>query len=203
MKYTLTALVSILLLLACEPNSTLATNKNNSNNITIIIQPFVDFKPNEAQAVMQEIKKYYNKVIINKPIQFPPNSLNPSHTRRRADSIIKYLSTQTKPGYRTIGLTHTDISTTKDNKADWGVMGLGFCPGKSCVASTFRLHGNNRFEKLVKVALHELAHTEGLPHCPEPTCLLRDAKGKDHLNEEKAFCASCKKSLIQKGWELK
>jgi archaemetzincin len=82
-------------------------------------------------------------------------------------------------------------------------MGLGYCPGKSCVASTFRLHGNNRFEKLVKVALHELGHTEGLNHCPEKTCLLRDAEGKDHLNEEKGFCASCKKYLIKKGWELK
>lgn len=200
MKYVIIGIVAILTMYACQPNTqTASANKQ----LTIIIQPFIDFKPNEANAVMNEVKKYYGKVIVNKPINFPPNSLNPTHTRRRADSIIKYLSIHTPAGFRTIGLTHTDISVTKDGKPDWGVMGLGYCPGKSCVASTFRLHGNNRFEKLVKVALHELGHTEGLNHCPEKTCLLRDAEGKDHLNEEKGFCASCKKYLIKKGWELK
>jgi archaemetzincin len=200
MKYVIIGIVAILTMYACQPNTqTASANKQ----LTIIIQPFIDFKPNEANAVMNEVKKYYGKVIVNKPINFPPNSLNPTHTRRRADAIIKYLSIHTPAGFRTIGLTHTDISVTKDDKPDWGVMGLGYCPGKSCVASTFRLHGNNRFEKLVKVALHELGHTEGLNHCPEKTCLLRDAEGKDHLNEEKGFCASCKKYLIKKGWELK
>jgi archaemetzincin len=200
MKYVIIGIVAILTMYACQPNTqTASANKQ----LTIIIQPFIDFKPNEANAVRNEVKKYYGKVIVNKPINFPPNSLNPTHTRRRADSIIKYLSIHTPAGFRTIGLTHTDISVTKDGKPDWGVMGLGYCPGKSCVASTFRLHGNNRFEKLVKVALHELGHTEGLNHCPEKTCLLRDAEGKDHLNEEKGFCASCKKYLIKKGWELK
>jgi archaemetzincin len=129
--------------------------------------------------------------------------MNRSKTRYRADSLIAYLSKTTKPGFLTIGLTDKDISTTKEKIADWGIFGLGYCPGKSCIASTFRLKGKNRFEKLFKVAIHELGHTQGLDHCPVKTCLMRDAEGKDHLNEEKEFCGKCKSVLVKAGWALK
>jgi archaemetzincin len=55
-------------------------------------------------------------------------------------------------------------------------------------------------EKLFKVAIHELGHTQGLKHCPVNDCLMRDAEGKDHLDEEKDFCKKCKAVLINAGW---
>ena len=82
-------------------------------------------------------------------------------------------------------------------------MGLGFCPGKSCIVSTFRLRGKNREEKLFKLALHELGHTQGLKHCPTKNCFMRDAKGKDHWNELNGFCKRCKITLKMAGWLLK
>lgn len=36
-------------------------------------------------------------------------------------------------------MTNKNISTTKGKYYDWGVMGLGYCPGVSCVVSTYRL----------------------------------------------------------------
>jgi archaemetzincin len=38
-----------------------------------------------------------------------------------------------------LGITDKDISSTKGVHADWGVMGLGFCPGSACVISSFRV----------------------------------------------------------------
>ena len=169
--------------------------------VTIAIQPFVDIPKENVDYVANYLKKMYANVIINKPIEFPKNSLNQAKTRHRADSLIRFLSAQTKPGYLTIGLTTGDISTTK-NTPDWGVMGLGFCPGNSCIASSFRLKGKNKMEKLFKVAIHELGHTQGLKHCPVNDCLMRDAEGKDHLDEEKEFCKKCKAVLIKAGWAL-
>ena len=78
-------------------------------------------------------------------------------------------------------------------------MGLGFCPGRACVASVYRLKDKNNF---YKVAVHELAHTTGLPHCPDKTCYLRDAKGTDPTAEEIAFCNTCSNYLKEKGWKL-
>lgn len=61
---------------------------------------------------------------------------------------------------------------------DFGVMGLGYRPGKACVASSFRLNKENLDEQFYKIAIHELGHTQGLSHCPEKMCFMRSAEGK-------------------------
>ncbi|MFM7855094.1 MAG: hypothetical protein ACKO96_25000, partial [Flammeovirgaceae bacterium] len=55
-----------------------------------------------------------------------------------------------------LGLTSKDISVTKKDKwgkikvptykyADWGIMGLAYCPGNICIVSTFRIqHPNSK-----------------------------------------------------------
>ncbi len=213
MKYikNIYGLTAVILALSChQSQSNDASSKGNSNatlsnkknQVTIAIQPFVGFPKSDIAYIANELKKIYAKTTIKTPIEFPANSLNQTKKRYRADALIKFLSTQTKAGYLTIGLTTKDISTTKGSIPDWGVMGLGYCPGKSCIASTFRIRGKNKLEKLFKVAIHELGHTQGLPHCPIKTCLMRDAEGKDHLDEEKEFCPKCKGVLIKAGWAL-
>jgi archaemetzincin len=170
---------------------------------TIRLQPFADFSQSDAQKIKLVLQKIYPDVTVLEPIPFPADSWNRAKTRHRADSIIRFLDRQTPGNGMTIGLTNKDISTAKGTYKDWGVMGLGFCPGKSCVASTFRLHKSNKLQQLFKVAIHELGHTEGLPHCPEKTCFMRDAKGKNHKDEETDFCFSCKRKLVASGWNLK
>lgn len=171
--------------------------------VVIAIQPFEDLAPTSIAYVERELKKVITKVIVNRPIGFPSSTLNHAKSRHRADSLIKFLANQTKNGNVTIGLTSSDISTTKGEYPDWGVMGLGYRPGKSCMVSSYRLKGANKQEKFFKVAIHELGHTQGLPHCPVKSCFMRDAEGKDHLNEEVAFCPKCRAVLIKAGWALK
>jgi len=90
-------------------------------------------------------------------------------------------------------------AATKGQYADWGVMGLGFRPGKAAVASDFRMSNKSAFWK---IAIHELGHTSGLPHCPVKTCFMRDAEGGNPTAEEKEFCSKCKKTLLNQGWIL-
>ncbi len=202
-------IISLLILYSCnnqpKQNSVVFKTKEINNNITIIIQPFSDFPNKDLLNIEKEIKKYYPHISLNKPIDLPKNCLNKTKTRYRADSLINFLNNNTNNGSVTIGVTTKDISTTKGKISDWGIFGLGFCPGRSCIVSTFRIKGKSKsekFEKLVKVTVHELGHTQGLKHCAENTCLMRDAKGKDRLNEEKEFCVNCKSELIKKGWKL-
>jgi archaemetzincin len=197
--------LSAFFLFACTQDNSRVNNnpKSEDNKVTLIIQPFDGFPETETQIIADELRKVYSKVTINKNSPFPSNSINSSGKRYRADSLIKYLSKQAPKNTLIIGLTNKDISTQKGKNKDWGVFGLGYCPGKSCIASNFRLKGKNRSEKLYKVAIHELGHTQGLPHCPEKTCLMRDAKGKDVLDEEKEFCKKCKQVLMSADWALK
>ncbi len=81
-------------------------------------------------------------------------------------------------------------------------MGLGYQPGSACIVSTYRLSKTERKVQLFKVAIHELGHTQGLAHCTEEFCYMRDAKGRNPTNEETQFCNSCSTKLKEKGWTL-
>ncbi|WP_160136547.1 Zn-dependent protease [Chryseobacterium sp. c4a] len=170
--------------------------------MTILIQPFRDIQPEKVETVAEGIKKIYPNVKVLEPIDFPENAYYKERSRYRADSIIKFLNTRTKEGFVTIGLTSKDISVTKGKIKDFGVMGLGYRPGKACVASNFRLNKENSDEQFYKIAIHELGHTQGLPHCPEKMCFMRSAEGKNPTNEETDFCKKCKTFLINKNWKF-
>lgn len=172
-------------------------------NSVIVIQPFNDFTPELTNSVFAKLKEINPNTILKTPLQLPIKAYYPPRNRYRADSLIKYLSNFGSADTVVIGMTNKDISSTKGSVSDFGIMGLGYCPGNSCVVSTFRLAKTNLSEQFYKLAIHELGHTQGLPHCSNKICFMRDANGKNVLNEEKDFCTSCKSFLKNKGWQLK
>ena len=123
-----------------------------------------------------------------KPIKIPEEAYYPPRNRYRADTIIRKLSDKTEKGFVTLGLTNKEISVTKGEIKDFGVMGLGYRPGKACVASSFRVNKRRRLQQHFKVAIHEIGHTQGLPHCPNKTCFMRDAEGGNPTDELIDFC---------------
>lgn len=168
----------------------------------ILIQPFKDMSDNDVEFISQKIKEVYPNVKILEPIELPSHTYYKPRNRYRADTLIRYLAGRTEANFVTLGLTSRDISTTKGKVSDFGVMGLGFRPGKSCVASSFRLDKNRKNEQHFKVAIHELGHTQGLKHCPIKTCYMRDAEGKNPTDEEIEFCEKCRKFLKEKNWKI-
>lgn len=174
-----------------------------TKKIIIDLQPFNDLPKEYLDHVHSELKKMYSDIEIKKPIALPKKAWYAPRQRYRADSLIRYLSSITPEGHLTIGLTTKDISTSNGSITDWGIMGLGYCPGKACVASSFRLKKSNRLEQLFKVSIHELGHTQGIPHCPIKTCFMQDAEGKNKMDTESEFCAKCKAILVKAGWALK
>ena len=200
LKKNIFFIIFILLIFSCEKSKDNAVK--NGEDITILIQPFEDVKPKQLAEISENIRKIYPKIKILEPIDFPKNAFYQPRNRYRADSIIKYLRTKTPNNCVTLALTNKDISVTKGKVADFGVMGLGYRPGNACVASSFRLNTKNKNEQFYKIAIHELGHTQGLKHCPDKTCFMRDAEGKNPTNEEKDFCQNCKKVLRSKHWKI-
>lgn len=187
-------------MLSCHDKS---SKKLDADNPLIIqIQPFSDIKNQQVEEIAKEIKKIYPHVNILSPIDFPQNAYYKPRNRYRADSIIQFLNATTKGNLVTIGLTTKDISVTKGSNPDFGVMGLGYRPGKACVASSFRLNPKNSNSQFYKIAIHEIGHTQGLSHCPEKTCFMRDAEGGNPTEEEKDFCIKCKNYLKTKHWKF-
>jgi archaemetzincin len=194
---------SILVLAGCRENQTKPgvkkAAKPHIQPIVIKVLPLGPVDKGKIEAAVTALEKFAGPVILLKPQDLPKHAYYPPRKRYRADKLIQWMAGQAKRGEVYVGLTASDISATKGTVDDFGVMGLGYRPGRACVISSFRLRNKANFYKVV---LHEVAHTAGLPHCPEKTCFLRDAKGGDPTGEETGFCPACEKFLQGKGWKF-
>ena len=198
MIYRYTLLIALFFVFSCTDNEV----EKPVQPITIDIQPFSDISKDKVDFVYKELSKIYPKIVIKETIDLPVMAYYKVRNRYRADSLIKFLRKQTQVGHLTIALTSKDISWTKGKISDYGIMGLGLCPGQICVASSFRLSKTDNLRQLFVVSIHELGHTQGLPHCPVKTCFMRDAEGGNPTNEETGFCPKCKAHLVSRGWAL-
>jgi archaemetzincin len=190
---------------ANEKNTKKNNNPNQNSKTTdtyIDIQPYEGLDKELSTYVLKELNKVYPRVNMLPVIPLPKRAYYKPRNRYRADSLILIQKKVAKTNHVILGLTHKDISTDKNEIKDWGVMGLGYMPGNSCIVSTYRLKKSNLKEQFYKVVIHELGHTQGLNHCPDKTCLMTDAEGKNNTDNEKDFCKKCKSHLIQKGFNL-
>ena len=176
---------------------------------TIALQPYDDFDKEDVEYLRNHLVhelEYYNIVVLE-PIDMPLKNKSVHRDRYRADSIIRDMKKVAKTRNTDIVLAFTtkDISTTSGKIKDWGVLGLGYRPGTASVVSSYRLKSRNgsKREELLKSALHELGHNLGLDHCPNKTCVMRDAKGKNNFDTSKDYCSDCKEILmndVEKKW---
>ena len=210
LKYFQVKFLFLLLLaiaiISCKqsPNSINNNRKNNTDKFTVALIPYKGFDTILLNEVVKEVEVFYKCNAIILPVtNLPANAFYAPRQRYKADSLLLFQKQLAKDGIRSvIGFTAKDISTAT---SDWGVFGLGYCPGSTCVISTYRLKKASSTtvqlkERLIKVVLHELGHNLGLPHCTfNKECLLTDAGGtiKQVDRERKWLCSKCTQILHQ------
>lgn len=169
----------------------------------VAIQPLGPVKSAEVQKLKAGITAMYAvtvEILPEKPL--PDEAYYKPRDRFKADNLVEILAEQEPASAsKIIALTARDISTTKADGSDWGIMGMGQFGGRGCVISTFRLRTGKAddtlfFTRLVKVANHELGHTFGLDHCSNAGCLMQDVRGKiatidAETGKTCAVCSSC------------
>ncbi|MES2772873.1 MAG: matrixin family metalloprotease [Bacteroidota bacterium] len=179
----------------------------DGRKIQILIQPLNDISTAAISFLKNHIADSFKAVITVLPArELPANAYFAPGKRYKADSLLVFLKPfVSNVNTYVLGVTGKDISTRKGAFPNWGIMGLGYQPGQCCVISDYRLCKYPQTEmqlneRLLKVALHELGHNFGLPHCPDERCMMTDAKGKDKLNNEEGFCLKCSGYLHSKGF---
>ena len=168
----------------------------------VYIQPLGGVEKPDIDLVKHSVESFYHiKCIVKPAVSLTNDILADSKTRYEANRILsKYNSND-----NLLILTESDIAYENKERhvKEWGIFGLAYTPGSTCVISTFRLKRNAPKElfqaRLVKVCLHEFGHNLGLKHCTsgDKRCLMNDAKGSIKVvDQEQVFlCEKCRKQL--------
>ncbi|OQP57442.1 matrixin family metalloprotease [Niastella populi] len=177
------------------------------------LQPLEKYDTAQLRFIQQELQLFFKvPVVILKETPIPRSFLNTTKGERySADSIIKWMA-HTAPDSITkvVAITHKDLFTSKwenghikkpgSTYAVWGIFGLGFKPGRSCVVSDHRLRTHNSAQfhhRLRTVVIHELGHNQGLSHCATEKCIMSDANERIQTvdNSSNEYCTRCNNRL--------
>lgn len=174
----------------------------------IVLQPLGNaLAQAELDAVVAALTAFYAvRIETRSTLPLPKSALYAPRKRYRAEKLLSYLLEHESPEARvTLGLTSSDISTTKGPHQDFGILGLATLDGRSAVLSSFRCrrgaknaaHARSRY---AKTAVHELGHSFGLDHCPSAGCLMHDGEGSVLTTDgEHDLCAATRARLAALG----
>ncbi len=208
------ALFTVFFLYSCQnrdkDGSLLKTAKApaiaSNKKYTVQILPFTGTDSLLVRKLQKGLQSYLTAdITIGAFKPLPDYAFYKPRSRYIADSLLVFLSlvNPDKEG-KIIGITDKDISTRKGDIENWGILGLGSCPGYTCVISTFRA-GRQKvaravyIQRIIVLALHELGHTYGLQHCATASCIMKDAGGKMNLDDGNSYCDKCRNFLFQQG----
>jgi archaemetzincin len=192
-----------------EPSTNAPVAPETNARRVIYIQPMGRCGKTDPswKLVQRSLRAFYGVEVRELPcVDLPKQAFYPPRRRYRAERLLDFLAARLPAdGWRILGLTSVDISTTKGQFTDWGIFGLGELPGTASVISSFRLGKGARDERQVgervaKVAVHEIGHTLGLDHCPMRSCLMEDAQAKvKTVDRENDLCPVCRRRLRAAG----
>jgi archaemetzincin len=148
-------------------------------------------------ASLEEI--FGQKTRIANKMQLPKESWHRDRSQYLASSILAVLSPPSSSLDRVLGVVDVDLFAQGLNF----VFGQADVAGRRAVISLYRLrqefyglhHDEDIFrQRTLKEAVHELGHTYGLGHCPNPKCVMHFSNilSDTDLKEWK-FCPVCQR----------
>jgi archaemetzincin len=165
---------------------------------TLVISPIGDLGVGDAllEDLKREIREFFGYDTEIRPL-IKEKDLRPDPIRNQVHStpILETLSLASPPGVvKVLAITKADLFIPILTHV-YGEAQLG---GKACILSTYRLTdgislGTEIFRcRIVKEAIHELAHTFNLRHCRDATCVMHYCRSMSEVDRKSnRLCRYC------------
>ncbi len=163
--------------------------------ISLTLIPFQSVDPNVVSHLAQDLSGLGFTVSVGSPIEIPAHAYDPQRRQYHAEALLAVV--RDIPGARVLGITKADLFVETLNF----VFGLAEKPGSAAVISLCRLQAGIDAQiyrqRIAKEAVHEVGHTLGLDHCPNPECVMHFSNSlRDTDRKGNHFCAACKRLLL-------
>ncbi len=164
----------------------------------IVIQPY-DKEHSSIKPVLTERLEsiFFLPVLWKKAKPIPAAAFNPERQQFLGSFFLRDLLKEKQHGDIVLGIVPYDLYEPDLNF----VFGVASSFTKTAVISTYRLH--NSFyglpedfslfvDRTTKEAVHEIGHTLGLGHCPNPECVMHFSNSiQDTDRKSYYFCPVC------------
>ena len=165
-------------------------------NVPVVLVPLDGLDPRLLHPVAANVLEVFGLVAqVAEPAESPASAFDPLRGQYRAAEVLAFLKPLYPEARRVVGVTAADLFEPGLNF----VFGLAERPGRAAVVSAHRLvtpEGRRFLLRLMKETNHELGHTFGLGHCPDPTCVMRFSNAVAEVDEKgRFFCARCRAEL--------
>ena len=164
----------------------------------LIIQPYQLGNFPYKEIISRKLEEIFQLPVIWLPDrEMPYAAFNPERNQFLGSYFLKDLLSVKSEGDIVLGIVPYDLYEPDLNF----IFGVASPVTQTAVISLYRLHNTfyglpedqNLFvERILKEAVHEIGHTLGLPHCPNPTCVMHFSNSiEDTDRKSYYFCPSC------------
>lgn len=185
-------LLSLVIIISCS------SYEGKIQGPSFLVKPSIEIIPvgNISKSRIEFVKKnlletYQVEVTVGKGLPLDTISFARSSTRQGYTGIkILQRFSSINSARKTLLLIEGQVYTRRTLNGvtypEWSILGLAY--RNVCLVVPIRSKS-----RLQKVAIHEVGHTLGLPHCEDRGCLMTDAKGnaKNIDRAQTEFCHNC------------